>query len=211
MRTKNSRLRGTAGPLALSAVLIGMGPLVGGTARSQTSFGDVGVHVSYVRVRDATDGNFLGGVHAELRPLPWLGFNAAVDFRSEAEYDVPTGTTNATLTVRTIPITVSGKLYLPIAPLVTPYGMVGAGWYRQEFDFSSELETLGATDYDETNFGWHVGLGLNLNLHPRFGLYADARWVFLDPNRSLDSQTSDQVQNFDFNSLDLQAGVNYLF
>jgi hypothetical protein len=96
MRTKNSRLRGTAGPLALSAVLIGMGPLLGGTARSQPSFGDVGVHVSYVQVRDATDGNFLGGVHAELRPIQWLGFNAAVDFRSDAEYDIPTGARNST-------------------------------------------------------------------------------------------------------------------
>ncbi len=211
MRSTSSVLQKAILAPAVAVALIAVGPLAGGTAWSQTSYAVLGAHVSHNQVRDANDGNFLGGVHGELRPIPMLGLNASVDFRSDEQFDVQMGTTNAALHVRTVPITLSGKLYLPIAPVVTPYGMVGAGWYHQVFDYSSDLEALGLRDHDETTFGWHVGLGANLNLQPRFGVYADARWIFLDPNRSVDSQTSDQVKNFDFNSMNVQAGVNFLF
>jgi opacity protein-like surface antigen len=211
MRTKNEVLQKVGVALTISVGLLGVWPLAGGTAWSDTSYGDVGLHVSYARVRDATAGSFLGGVHAELRPIRWLGFNACVDFRSDEKYDIQLNQTNATLHVRTIPITLSGKLYLPIVTQVTPYGLVGAGWYHQVFDFSSDLQALGVKDYNESTFGWHVGLGINLNLRPRFGVYAEARWIFLDPNRTVDAQTRTQVENFDFNSTDLQAGVNFLF
>lgn len=211
MRSKNTTLQSVALALALSLALIGVGALTAGTAGAQTA-GDIGAHVSRAQVRDATDANYLGGLHAELRPIPMLGFNASVDLRSDEEFSIQTGpTTTSSLHVRTVPITVSGKLYLPIAPMITPYGLLGAGWYHQVFDFSPDLEAQGIRDHDETTFGWHVGFGANLNLQPRFGVYADARWIFLDPNRTVDSQTTDQIKNFDFNSVNVQGGVNFFF
>lgn len=211
MRTHTSVSKHAAAALTLCAAFIGAGSLTTTPASAQTPFGVLGVHGSYAQVRDANDGNFLGGVHGELRPIPWLGLNASVDFRSDEQFDVQSGATTASLNVRTVPIQVSGKLYLPLAPQFAPYGMAGAGWYHQVFDFSNDLEALGIRDHDETTFGWHVGLGANLNLAPRFGVYADARWIFLDPERSVDTQTTDQIRDFDFNSMNVQAGVNFLF
>ncbi len=210
MRSQNAVLRSAAVALASAVALLGVSPLAGGTAWGQ-SFGVIGAHLSHVQLRDATDASYLGGVHAELRPIPMLGFNASVDFRSDQEFKIQSGTTTSSLNVRTIPMTLSGKLFLPIAPMITPYGLVGAGWYHQVFDFSPDLEALGIRDHNETTFAWHVGFGANLNLQPRFGVYADARWIFLDPNRNVDAQTTDQIKNFDFNSVNLQAGVNFMF
>ena len=92
-----------------------------------------------------------------------------------------------------------------------PYGLAGAGWYHQLFDFSENLEAVGFDDRDETTFAWHVGLGASALLGPRFGAFAEARWVFLDPNEQLNDSTVEQLEDFDFDSSHLMAGLNFYF
>jgi len=186
--------------------------------RAQSSFDDpkpvighFGMHGGVSKVRDAEDSRFQGGLHLELTPGRWLGFQGAVDYRSQETFDFQSGPVNAEVDVRTLPITLSGKLYVPVAPQFSPYGMVGAGWYHQKIDFSPDLESLGFQDQTDTTFGWHLGLGAAAALSRQFGIYGEARWIFLDPDRDLDPSTVDQVEDFDFDSSQLMAGVNFYF
>jgi opacity protein-like surface antigen len=173
--------------------------------------GNIGVHAGFAKAQDAEDGNFLGGVHLELTPVPVLGIQGAVDYRSDERFDVQFLGTNSELNVRTIPVTVSARVYAPLAPRFQPFGVVGAGWYHQIFDYSSDLEALGLEDTDENTFGWHVGLGASALFAPRIGVFAEARWVFLDPDRAIDDDTVEQVEDFDFDSSHWMAGLNFYF
>ena len=149
-------------------------------ARAQDGYdqplnGNIGIHGGYAKAQSAESGNALGGgVHLEFMPVRVFGIQGAVDYRSEESFDVSYLGNQAELNVRTIPITVSGKLYAPIVPRFQPYGLVGAGWYHQVFDFSENLEMLGFGDRDETTFAWHVELGASALMGPRFGAFAEA-------------------------------------
>jgi opacity protein-like surface antigen len=173
--------------------------------------GNIGVHAGYAKTQSAEAGNALGGLHLEFMPLRVFGIQGAVDYRSDEEFDINQMGNAAELNVRTIPVTLSGKLYAPIAPRFQPYGLAGAGWYHQIFDFSENLEMLGIGDRDETTFGWHLGLGAAALMGPRFGAFAEARWVFLDPDRQLDDATVEQLEEFDFDTGHFMAGLNFFF
>jgi len=173
--------------------------------------GHFGLHGGVDKVRDANDGRFQGGLHLEFTPGRFIGLQGAVDYRTEETFDFTSGTVNAAVDVRTLPITLTGKLYIPVAPQFSPYGLVGAGWYHQKIDFSPDLEMLGFADRTDTSFGWHLGLGAAAALNRQVGLFGEARWIFLDPNRDLDPATVDQVEDFDFDSSQLMAGVNFFF
>ncbi len=181
------------------------------TGYDQRLQGNVGVHAGYAKAQDAETGNLLGGVHLEFMPVRVLGFQGAVAYRSDEKFETTYMGSQAELNVRTIPITVSGKLYAPIAPRFQPYGLVGAGWYHQVFDYSENLEMLGLADRNESTFGWHVGLGASALMAPRFGAFAEARWVFLDPDQRLDNSTIEQVEEFDFDTSHWMAGLNFFF
>jgi hypothetical protein len=173
--------------------------------------GFLGLHTGFSKARDAKDGNFLGGVHGELLFLRWLGVQGAVDYRSDEHFIATMGATNAELNVRTIPVTVSGKLYAPVTARFWPYGLVGGGWYHVLFDYSNDLEALGFSDRDVSTFGWHVGLGGSALLSPRLGAFVESRWVFVDPDNQLDDATFERIEDLDFDSLNLMAGLNFIF
>ena len=218
MRTTNHRIGYMALPMAL---VVAVGLAVPMTARAQSdmdplvpqkrSIGNFGIHGGFVKVRDAQDSDFQGGAHLEFNPARWLGIQGAVDYRSEERMDIESGPLNAEVDVRTLPLTLSGKLYLPVAPKFMPYGLAGAGWYHQKIDFSEDLENVGFQDRTDTNFGWHLGLGATVEVSPRVALFGEGRWIFLDPDRDLNEATVDQIEDFDFNSSHILAGVSFLF
>lgn len=166
----------------------------------------IGGHIGYAEAADAESGNFLVGGSLELSILPILGAQLGVDYRHVNEYSVPTGSGEGTLDVRSVPVTVSGRLYLP-TPGPSPFAEVGAGWYHVIYDYDDELEALGAEDDSENSFGWHVGAGLDLPVGPRASLVGQLRWVFVDPERELDKATFDQVEEFEYDSWYGAVGV----
>jgi opacity protein-like surface antigen len=178
----------------------------------EKSIGNFGLHGGFVKVKDAQDSRFQGGLHLELTPARIFGIQGMIDYGSEEKFEFvgPNGQ-NIEVDVRTLPITLSGKLYIPIAPNFMPYGLGGGGWYHQKIDFSEDLEAGGFQDRDETNFGWHLGAGATLGVGPRVALFGEGRWIFLDPDRDLNDSTVDQIEDFDFNSSQFLAGVNFLF
>jgi opacity protein-like surface antigen len=173
--------------------------------------GNVGIHGGMIKSDNAEEGKFQGGLHFEITPGRFLGFQAAVDYRTEERLDFMTGDQHAEVDVRTLPITLSGKLYLPIVPRFSPYGIAGAGWYHQKLDFSPALESAGFQDRKDTTFGWHLGLGGAVALSDRVGLFGEGRWIFVDPNRDLNPATQDKIEDFDFDSSQFLAGLNFFF
>jgi opacity protein-like surface antigen len=175
------------------------------------SSGSWGAHVGYARTRDAEDGNYLIGGHLELQPAPFLGLQGAIDYRSSESIRLSTQSDQGDLEVRTIPVTATARLYLPLVPGLSPFALAGAGWYRQTYDFSERLENLGLEDRSETTFGWHLGGGARLAVAPRLSLYGEARYIFLDPERKFGDEVQEDIRDIDYNSTYLLGGMNFHF
>jgi len=178
--------------------------------RAEAIGGNVGGHVGYSKTKDAEGGAVLVGGHGELRLIKWLGVQGAVDYRHISSFDINTPNGSGELSVREIPVTVTGRVYLPVSK-VSPFAAAGAGWYHLIYDYSNNVEAMGAEDKSTNTFGWHVGAGLEVQVAPHIGLYGEGRAVFLDPERDLDSSVFDQVKDFDYNSTYFAGGVNFMF
>ena len=193
--------------LALASVLA----LTAGFApRAEAIGGNVGAHLGYSKDKDAESGAVLVGGHGELRFIKWLGVQGAVDYRHVQSFDIATPSGQGELSVRQIPVTVTGRVYVPMSK-VSPFAAAGAGWYHLIYDYSNNVEAMGAEDKSTNTFGWHVGAGLEVQVAPRVALYGEGRAVFLDPERDLDSSVFDQVKDFDYNSTYFVGGLNFLF
>jgi opacity protein-like surface antigen len=179
------------------------------TARAE--LGEYGPHVAYSKAADSDQGNYLVGGHLELRPIPFLGVKGAVDYRSSERFQVGT-LDGGTVRVTSVPVTLSGKLYLPLAPAASTFLMGGGGWYRVHYDYSRRVEqTTQLHDQSITTFGWHVGAGLRLGLSSNVSLSGEAQYVFVDPQKKLNDEVRNQIRNMDYNSTTFGLGLNLAF
>jgi opacity protein-like surface antigen len=167
---------------------------------------DIGAQLGYAKAHDAKSGNGLVGGHLEIGLTPFLGIQGAVDYRLVETTDISAGVTQGTLKVRSVPTTVTARLYLP-GP-VSPFAAVGAGWYHLVYDYSSNLQALGASDHAETTFGWHVGGGVRVMVAPKVSVYGEGRAVFVRPDHALNQQVFDQVKSWDYDSVYFATGVS---
>jgi opacity protein-like surface antigen len=195
--------------LALGALLGAFAP---GDAAAELSpnRSNLGAHLGYSKAKDADGGNFLLGGHLEIMPVPFLGVRGAVDYRTVESFDYGYGGTDGSFDIRSIPVTVEGRLYLPGAS-VSPYAALGAGWYFLKYDFSDNLEALGFQDDSDSEFGWHLGAGLTIAVAPSIAVFGEAKAVFMDANRTINDETLDAVVDFDYDSTYFSTGINLLF
>jgi opacity protein-like surface antigen len=168
-----------------------------------------GGHLAYTKARDASDGNYLWGGHLELSLAPVFGLQGSVDYRSEDKFITPGGGNG--VRVRSIPVTLSGRFYLPGPLPIRPFAEAGAGWYRVVYDYTSGLEALGLEDDTVSSFGWHAGLGANLSLAPNIILTTNGRYIFVDPKRELDRGVREQIRDLDYDSINLGIGLSVGF
>lgn len=171
----------------------------------------LGVHFGYAKARDADSGDGLVGGHLEIRPVRVFGILGAVDYRSVSQYDIMVGPVDGSLDVRSVPVTLTGRLYLPVGLTSSVFAGAGAGWYHLVYDYSNDLEDIGVDDRSESSFGWHVGGGLDIGIAPRVSLFGEGRAVFVDPNRDLDDGTLEQAQDFDYDSSYFAGGLTVHF
>src|SRR5512143_2817817 len=113
--------------LAAALLLAGADALVATDCAS--AGGDYGAHIGYAKTRDANTGEMLFGGHFEVDPVPAFGVQASLDYRSRESFLVPSSGVRERVEVRSIPFTLSGRLYLPASPVVSPFLTGGAGWY----------------------------------------------------------------------------------
>lgn len=195
---------------ALSFLLLLCAVALPWTAHAQTS-GEYGPHIAYTKAVGSDNGNYLVGGHLELYLAPFLGLRGAVDYRSSERFTVgvPEG---GAVRVRSVPVTLSGRLYLPLLPSASPFLQAGAGWYRVSYDYPNTLQQVGGfRDQSVSTFGWHVGGGLKLALSPRVSVSGEAQYVFVDPERRLDSEVRDQIRSLDYNTSTFGLGLSVAF
>ncbi len=171
--------------------------------------GGYGVHAGLSRAADAEEGDYTYGGHADLNPVDFFGLHASVDYRSQAAF----GDAEDLVKAKSVPITLSGRFYLP-GPTgrLRPFALAGASWYNVIYDFSEALESrLGVEDRTVRTFGWHLGAGAALHLAERFGVYGEARYAFIDPDKELDDELADEIRNLDYDSATFELGLSILF
>lgn len=174
--------------------------------------GNYGAHVAYMKSKDAHDGHYLVGGHMELMLAPFLGVQGAVDYRSEERFVVRTPQGDEGLDVRSLPVLVTGRLYLPAPMTFRPYALAGAGWYRVVYDYSSGLETrLGLKDESVSTFGWHLGAGARMALSPRVSLDGEARYAFIDPERKLGKEVREEIRDLNYDAFHVGVGLSVGF
>lgn len=149
--------------LALLAVVLTAVP-----AAAQTSGFGIGPRLTFVRGGDpdADSQRFTG---AAIR----LGggktaLELAMDFRSSVGDDL-------TERIKDYPIQAS-LLVFPIRTRLAPYLVGGLGWYSQRVETLGPVQTEAQTT---RKVGYHAGVGGELGLHRRFGIYGDYRYTFI--------------------------------
>jgi opacity protein-like surface antigen len=158
---------------AMLAILAG----VAGDAQAQV-FG-LGVRMTSVSGSDSpalegsdSSNTRLWGGFARLHVIGGFGIEVAMD------YDSMTNDTE-TARVRSTPIQVSGLLLNP-KKAFAPYLLGGLGWYRHKIEALDQGDTVATVH--STDFGYHLGGGLQLKFGRHAAIFADYRYVWVDAN-----------------------------
>ncbi|MEX0773823.1 MAG: porin family protein [Balneolales bacterium] len=150
----------------------------------------IGLRGGYFLSDDAENGAWQAGIHTRFRLHPVFGIEASADYigRQRFEIDIDDGeVTTEENDVGIIPVTVSGLVHAPVSPYFVPYGIAGVGAYFQFADFDDLVD---GGDDQSTDFGFHLGGGLEIPLSNNMALHGDYRRVFLDDGLELgDLQT----------------------
>jgi len=156
------------GMLAASAVVAGMA--------------DVGARAGYMRMAEADDGAFLGGLFFR---TDWRGvvfIDGSVYYHTEEISD------NADLEL--IPMQLSAMLFLLGRDgVLSPFVLGGGGLY-----WTRTTET-GKDSDSSFDFGWHLGFGADYNLSKRMFIEGDFRYIWLDSDTE-NKTISDSLKNF---------------
>ena len=147
----------------------------------------IGPALGYVRVRDADEGSWYGGVQARYRFSPLFALEGSITFHQDEFGD-------GDVTVTQYPVQVSALLYPFPNPVLEPYAVGGAGWYYTRFDYDEDAFP-GVDDETDRMFAVHLGAGGELHLGPLASIFVDFRWLFVDEpgvdNSSLEDEEFD--------------------
>lgn len=158
----------------------------------------IGPVAGYIKTRDADDGTWFGGGQMRFRFARILAIEGSITFHKDSFQD-------GDIDVIQYPVQVSALLFpIPDSP-VEPYGVFGAGWYYTRVEFEGPLS--GLDDETDRAFGFHAGAGLQVELGPRFALFADFRWVFMD-EPGIDNGNLDE-EEFDFGQVTLGGSISF--
>ncbi len=153
----------------------------GGGSGNDKIFG-IGPRLGYYKSGDAFEGGWYFGGQFRVHLMPFLGAEAALDYRASETFRFPANDGQSyTADVAYVPVTVSLLGMLPLGG-ITPYGLAGFGWYHTSVDYSSPFEAIPGgifTDHTVSKFGYHIGLGAELNMNANAALTADYRYLFL--------------------------------
>ena len=157
------------------------GPIFGEDGEKNTGTGfAIGPFGGFLEAKDADDGTWFAGLGARLYFLRFLALEASVSFH-ESEFN------NGDTDIWQIPVQLSGLLIiLPSLP-IRPYIGGGVGWYYTRVENEGAFAVFG----DETThwFGGHVIAGAELRASSGFIVFADFRYIFIDPESDIERQS----------------------
>jgi hypothetical protein len=149
--------------------------------KKDTGFGfAIGPFGGFLEQKDADDGTWFAGLGARLYFLRFLAVEASVSFHRS---DFNNGDTE----VWQIPVQLSALLIiLPSLP-IRPYVGGGVGWYYTRIENSGPLSVFG----DDTSnwFGGHVIAGGEIRASRGFILFADFRYIWVNPDSNIENRT----------------------
>ena len=158
----------------------------------------IGPVAGYLKARDADRGTWFGGVNLRMRFARIFAIEGSITAHTDSFQD-------GDIDVIQYPVQVSALLFpIPDSP-IEPYGVFGAGWYYTRYEFEGALS--GLDDETDRDFAFHAGAGLQVELTPRFALFADFRWVFLD-EPGVDNGNLDE-EEFDFGMVTLGGSFSF--
>lgn len=161
-----------------------------------------GPRVGYYKAQDADEGNFYFGLQNRFRLGAILGIEGSIEYRAGQTY----GIDDYSVKTSFIPITGSLLVFAPVSENFSPYGLAGLGAYYTTYDYSDSAETLGFSDDNSFNLGYHLGFGVELPLNENTSLNLDYRYLFLNPDKN--------EQSFDdstFNANSFTASLMFYF
>lgn len=128
----------------------------------------IGLRLAYFTDTDtaAIRGDILPGVAIRGHFLNWLSAELLVAW---SHFNDPNFTRDV------IPLQVSALIYPPLAISFIPYLAAGVGWYLIHTD--SDIDAL---DDDDSEFGYHLGAGIDWFLSDKVSLSIDWRYIWLD-------------------------------
>lgn len=150
------------------AVLFGFIMLPSGYAQGEPRFG-IGPRIGFYKTEDAEDIYGFLGFQARLRFTEVFVGEFSIDWREDI-YDLGYGDE---LVVTQYPVLLSAIFNVIPGSPVSPYFIVGAGWYniRQSYDYGYETY-----EDDTQEFGYHLGGGMDFRFTPTMALNADVRY-----------------------------------
>jgi opacity protein-like surface antigen len=146
----------------------------------------IGPRVGFYKSNDADQGAYFIGAQLRMRMGAVLGLEGALDYRLGESFNVssvPSLTNSAKVSY--IPLTLSALIFVPLHAHFAPYGLAGVGWYytivNYELDAGS-LSQLGPQlkDANQSVFGYHIGLGIEIPFNKNIAANIDYRYLFLD-------------------------------
>lgn len=156
----------------------------------QSAFG-IGPRLGYYTAEDSDDGNFYYGLQMRARMSPAVGLEGSVEYRPGTETGVEIGGVSQSYETKFVPVTGSLMLFIP-AEGISPYALGGIGAYYTIYDADGDF----VDDWDsEFNFGYHAGLGLELNMSSNAALGIDYRYLFLTPENENAPEDADYSGN----------------
>jgi opacity protein-like surface antigen len=161
-------------------------PVVGHTADGG-SFG-LGVRGGWYKSQDADNGKIYGGLQARWKILPALALEGLADYHPEQSFP-------GERKVTSYPVLVSALFYLIPGARVSPYLLGGVGWY-----YSKVEDKQGSTW--TSDFGAHLGGGLDIPLSSRVVFNGDLRYYFLSYN-------DQKVKDLQANGYIVSAGLTF--
>ena len=161
---------------------------VGEVAQSATS---IGGRQAYYRFKDSDRGQWAPGAQLRLHMARAYSLEGSADF---GHYSI--GGTN----VRVIPVQVSLIGYFYPETTISPYLVLGAGWYITHAD--------GPTTGAPRQFGPHVGAGLELLLGSNWSIDGSYRYLWTEVWR-LKDPLHPLGRNFSKRGSQLTVGLNY--
>ena len=162
--------------LILSAISIQTYAQEYNVLQNRTGFG---FHLGHYQAQDAEDGSIFFG--AQLRARGEIfGAELSTEYRGEQSYQLDGG--GEVITIQ-IPVTASVLAYAPLGRAFSPYAIAGLGAYFTVYDYEED-NVLDLGDDNETNFGYHIGLGSDIAVSENAAINIDYRYLFLDGNKT---------------------------
>ncbi len=151
--------------------------------------------VGYQKAGDAESGSFLFGVQLRAKLASVLGIEGAISYRTE-EYA-------NNVQVTSWPVTATGLIYV----LPNLYGAIGVGWHNTSIEYDNAEFDI--ADKTSSNFGWHLGGGVEIPVSEIISLSGDLRYVFLE--HDFEDLTDAAATSDDINSNFYMIQVGLIF